>query len=100
MTATKAFVEQFNKKYGRLPNVHQANHYDLMQLFSKVAANLRRSNTPVTGESIRAELTANFPTYTGAGGGYRFNFKDGSVLRSTVVKTVKDGAFVRVANLD
>lgn len=100
VTATKAFVEKFNKKFGRLPNVHQANHYDLMQLFSNVAANLRRSNTPVTGESIRAELVANFPTYTGAGGGYRFNFKDGSVLRSTVVKTVKDGAFVKVASLD
>jgi hypothetical protein len=54
----------------------------------------------LTGQAFRTELTSKFPTYDGAAGRYRFNFADGSVLRSTVVKTVKDGAFVKVADLD
>jgi branched-chain amino acid transport system substrate-binding protein len=98
--ATKSFVDKFTKKFGRPPNVHQANHYDLIDMFSKVSANLARASKPVTGESFRDEFAANFATYAGAGGGYRFDFKDGSVRRSTVVKTIKDGAFVKVASLD
>jgi ABC-type branched-subunit amino acid transport system substrate-binding protein len=98
--ATKKFVDAFTRKHGRPPNIHQANHYDLVQLFSAVAANLAREKTPLTGQAFRTELTSKFPTYDGAAGRYRFNFADGSVIRSTVVKTVKDGAFVKVADLD
>jgi hypothetical protein len=54
----------------------------------------------LTGQAFRTEFTSKFPTYEGAAGRYRFNFADGSVMRSTVVKTVKDGAFTKVADLD
>jgi branched-chain amino acid transport system substrate-binding protein len=96
----KKFVTAFSTKHSRLPNIHQANHYDLVQLFATVTTNLTNANKPLTGENYRAEIQSKYPTYDGAAGKYRFNFKDGSVLRSTVVKTVKDSAFVKIADLD
>ena len=53
----------------------------------------------LTGEFFRSTFLANYPQYTGVGGLYRFNFTDGSVLRSTVVKAVKDGVFVKLSDL-
>lgn len=53
----------------------------------------------MTGEAFREAFMAQLPEYVGAGGRYRFNFSDGSVIRSTVVKTVRDGAFVKLADL-
>ncbi len=97
---TKSFIEAFNKKHGRPPNIHQANHYDLIQLYTTIAGNLARASKPMTGENFKSELSSNYKTYEGAAGSYRFNFNEGSVLRSTVVKTVKNGAFVKVADLD
>lgn len=96
---TKAFVEAFTKKFGRAPNVHQANHYDLIKLFQDVATRIEKSGDKVTGATFKAGLTQNFAQYEGAAGVYRFNFNDGSVLRSTVVKTVKNGAFTKIADL-
>jgi branched-chain amino acid transport system substrate-binding protein len=96
----KKFVTAFSAKHGRLPNIHQANHYDLVQLFATVTTNLDNAKKPLTGENYRAEIQSNYLTYEGAAGKYRFNFADGSVLRSTVVKTVKDSAFVKIADLD
>lgn len=96
----KKFVESFTRKYGHSPNIHQANHYDLVQLYATITRNLASEKKALTGDSFRSELISKFATYEGAAGRYRFNFTDGSVLRSTVVKTIKDGAFVKVANLD
>lgn len=96
----RKFVAAFNAKHNRLPNIHQANHYDLVQLFATVTTNLANAGKPVTGENYRAEVQSKYPTYDGAAGKYRFNFSDGSVLRSTVVKTVKGSAFVKIADLD
>lgn len=97
---TKAFAAAFSKKFGRMPNVHHANHYDLIQMFKVVSERLAKDGKPFTGETFRAQLMSSMPVYDGAGGRYTFNFKDGSVLRSTLVKTVKGGAFVTIQALD
>jgi len=97
---SRHFVELFKKKYDRVPNVHQANHYDLIHMYKNAADALVKQNKPITGANLRAYFVANMPEYRGASGGYRFNYKDGSVLRSSIVKTIKDGKFLKVADLD
>ncbi|TAM04487.1 MAG: amino acid ABC transporter substrate-binding protein [Pusillimonas sp.] len=97
--AGRKFVDAFQKKYGRLPNVHQADHYDLVLLYTAVADGLAKQNKPLTGASFREYLTATIPQYQGAAGNYRFNYKDGSVLRSSIVKVVRDGKFTKLDNL-
>ena len=97
--ATKNFVAAFTAKFGRPPNVHQANHYDLIKIIQAVSLPIETAGKTTTGALFRETLMARFPEYSGAAGKYRFNFKDGSVLRSTVVKTVKDGAFTKIGDL-
>ena len=96
---TKSFVSAFTAKYGRPPNVHQANHYDLIKIIETVSSSIEKSGKRTTGALFKEAFTAQFPEYVGAAGKYRFSFKDGSVLRSTVVKTVKNGAFTKIADL-
>ena len=96
---TKAFVEAFEAKYGRLPNVHQANHYDLIYLYKTVVDALTEKGVEVTGTAFRDYMVNEMPTYTGASGVYRFDYSDGSVLRPTSLKTLEGGKFVKVADL-
>ena len=98
-TAGRKFVDAFQKKYGRLPNVHQANHYDLVLLYAAVADGLGKQNKPMTGANFREYLVATLPKYQGAAGNYTFNYKDGSVLRSSIVKVVRDGKFTKLDEL-
>jgi branched-chain amino acid transport system substrate-binding protein len=95
----RKFVDAFQKKYSRLPNVHQANHYDLVLLYGAVADGLAKQNKALTGASFRDYLSATMPQYQGAAGAYKFNFKDGSVLRSSIVKVVRDGKFTKLDDL-
>lgn len=95
----RKFVDAFQKKYSRAPNVHQANHYDLVMLYTMVAEGLAKQNKPMSGASFRDYLVANVPQYQGAAGSYRFNYKDGSVLRSSIVKVVREGKFVKLDDL-
>jgi len=97
--AGRKFVDAFQKKHGRLPNVHQANHYDLVMLYAMVADGLTKQNKALTGASFREYLTTSVPRYQGAAGDYRLNYKDGSVLRSSIVKVVRDGKFTKLDDL-
>jgi len=97
--AGKVFVDAYQKKYGRLPNVHQANHYDLIYLYKRAADALAKDKKDVDGATLKDYLSANVAQYQGAAGLYRFNYKDGSVLRSSIVKAVQGGKFVKIADL-
>jgi branched-chain amino acid transport system substrate-binding protein len=97
---SQRFVAAFKKKYDRLPNIHQANHYDLVMMIKTVAEQLMRAGKPVTGENIRAAMAAGMTKYEGAAGPYRLDVKDGSAIRATIIKTIKGGAFVKVADVD
>lgn len=95
----RAFVEAFRRKHGRLPNVHQANHYDLVRIYAEVAEGMARRNKPLNGANFRDYMASSMPEYRGAAGDYRFNYKDGSVLRSSIVKVVRDGKFTKLGDL-
>jgi len=97
---SKQFVDGFQKRFGRAPNVHQANHYDLVYIYKLAIDGLVKQGKPISGVNVRDYVAANMSRYEGAAGEYAFNFKDGSVLRSSVVKTVKDGKFVKVGDLN
>ncbi len=43
------------------PNVHQANHYDLVMLYAMAADGLAKQNKPLTGASFREYLTTSVP---------------------------------------
>jgi branched-chain amino acid transport system substrate-binding protein len=99
--ATKRFVESFKKRFdGKLPNIHHANHYDLVQMYKVAADALVKQRKPVNGITMRESFRANVAQYRGAGGLFRFNFNDGSARRSVIVKTISDGKFVKVADLE
>ncbi|MDE5444332.1 ABC transporter substrate-binding protein [Bradyrhizobium sp. CSA207] len=95
----RAFVESFKAKNGAPPNVHQANHYDLIRLYAEIARAIAKGGDKISADNFRAAFKAKFPTYEGVGGNYAFNFNDGSVRRSEFVKTVANGRFVKVADL-
>jgi hypothetical protein len=44
-------------------------------------------------------MAATMTQYQGAAGAYKFNVKDGSVSRSSIVKVVKDGKFTKLDDL-
>jgi len=96
---TKEFVEAFKERFGRTPNVHQANHYDLIYIYKQVADALAEQGTEVTGKSFRKYLVEHVPQYTGAAGTYRFDYSDGSVVRPTSLKALKGGEFVKITDL-
>ncbi|MEX0872731.1 MAG: ABC transporter substrate-binding protein [Aquisalimonadaceae bacterium] len=97
---TATFARNFRDRHDRLPNIHEANHYDLVYMYKKAAEALIDEGKPVTGASVREYFVNNMPTYEGAAGDYAFNFEDGSVVRSMVVKTFKDGEAVIVKALE
>lgn len=96
---TKAFVAAFKKKYHATPNLHHANHYDLVYMFKIMAEDVYRQGKPYNGETLREAFHAKLKEYRGASGIFKFNLADGSVVRPTILKTVKDGKFVKVDTL-
>jgi ABC-type branched-subunit amino acid transport system substrate-binding protein len=96
---TKAFVAGFTAKVGRAPGVHEANHYDVIHLIKDVSEVVIKSGKPLNGEQFRTVMQQKFAAFEGAASKYQFDFNDGSVLRATILKTVKDNQFVKVANL-
>jgi branched-chain amino acid transport system substrate-binding protein len=98
---TRRFVEAFGKRYpGQTPNIHHANHYDLVYMVKAAAEGLVKKGQPVNGATLRESFMANLTEYRGAAGTYRFNFKEGSARRSAIVKTIADGKYVKVADLE
>lgn len=95
----KAFEAAFKKKYHDAPNLHHANHYDLVQMFKLIVEDVYKQGKPYSGEALRDAFRRNVREYRGTSGSYRFNLDDGSVLRPSILKTVKDGKFVKVDTL-
>src|SRR5690606_37597128 len=63
--ATREFVEKFKARHGRPPNVHQANHYDLVYMFKSAAESLLSQGKPFSGENVREYFRTKMPTYEG-----------------------------------
>lgn len=97
---SRRFVNAFKRKYNQLPNIHQANHYDLVMVIKAVAKRLLQDGKPINGDNFRVAIGASMREFDGAAGPYKLNFQDGSAIRATIIKTVKDGAFVKAADVN
>lgn len=88
----KTFVQDFRKKYGVEPDVFAALSYDSAQILIYA---LRRGGT--NGPAIRDTLYA-LRDHQGVMGRLHFD-QNGDVVIEPVVKTVRDGAFVRISRV-
>ena len=69
-------------------------------MYKTAVEGLVKQGKPVSGVNVRDYVLSNMARYEGAAGKYQFNPKDGSVLRATALKTVKDGKFVKITDLN
>lgn len=52
---TKRFVEDYEKKYKKLPGAYIANYYNAVRLFGLLAQKLVEKGKPITGENLLAQ---------------------------------------------
>lgn len=66
---TRRFAEDFRKAHGKDPTVYNANYYNGCRLFGLLAAELEKTNTAVTGDSLKDTLhrVKKFPLVGGTG---------------------------------
>jgi len=51
-SVTKRFVDDYKKKYNRMPTAYIANYYNCVRLFGLLAQQLIKKGLPVTGENL------------------------------------------------
>lgn len=88
---SKAFAASFQKRFGSEPGWMEAHAYDSFMLICDA---IKSSSGNVTGEAIRNHLD-HLGTYHGVTGDIKFD-ENGDVIRGVVLKTVKDGRFIRL----
>ncbi|MGZ9713284.1 ABC transporter substrate-binding protein [Glaciimonas sp. GNP009] len=52
---TKRFVEDYKKKYGKMPTAYIANYYNAVRLFALLGQQLHLKGKPITGENLLAQ---------------------------------------------
>lgn len=52
---TKRFVDDYKKKYNKMPTSYIANYYNAVRLFALLTNQLQKKGKPVTGENLLAE---------------------------------------------
>jgi ABC-type branched-subunit amino acid transport system substrate-binding protein len=52
---TKRFVDDYRKKYNKMPTAYIANYYNAVRLFGLLAHELEQQGKPVTGENLLAQ---------------------------------------------
>lgn len=89
LSSQARFRSTYNKKYGRDPEMLAANGYDALYLLTDCIAKF--------GDNTDAVKTCLYMTkdYNGAGGIFSID-KNGDAAKSFIVKTVRDGEFVKV----
>lgn len=88
---SKAFVASFQKRFGDEPGWMESHAYDS---FMVICDALKSSKGKVSGTAIRDHLD-HLGIYRGVTGDIKFD-ENGDVIREVVLKTVKDGKFVRM----
>ncbi|MDP6293651.1 MAG: ABC transporter substrate-binding protein [Candidatus Woesearchaeota archaeon] len=83
----QAFVQKYQSKYGGVPSLGAANAYDSLHL---LVLGFQYSREP---EEIKQFLLG-VQNYAGAGGSLSFD-KNGDVKKPVLIKTVKNGKFVK-----
>ena len=85
--ALKAYVSEYEKRYGKEPEVYGATMYDMLHMLSDAAAKGKGDS-----EAIRSNMLA-IKNYPGASGATTF-LPNGDVDKPVVLKTIKDGKYV------
>lgn len=88
---SKAFVASFQKRFGYEPGWMESHAYDSFMLICDA---IKNSKGKVSSTAIREHLDHLGP-YRGVTGDIKFD-ENGDVVRGVVLKTVKDGKFVRI----
>ncbi len=87
--AVKKFADAFQKKYNLAPEVYAANNYDALKLIA-----LAIKNVGPNGEAIKNYLYG-VKNYDGVSGIMSFD-SNGDVIKPTIIKTIKNGEFVKL----
>ena len=92
---TRRFAEDFRKAHGKEPTVYNANYYNGCRLFGLLAHELEKTNTAVTGDSLKDTLhrVKKFPLVGGIG---EFDAQ-GNMMAAIEVVQWKGGQLVKLA---
>lgn len=86
----KAFVESYEGKYKRKPDLWAAYAWDAVAITTEAARSLVTAGKPVTRDSLR-DAIADLPPFAGATGVTKF--VDGTPVKDLSLLTVKDGDY-------
>ncbi|WP_323000330.1 ABC transporter substrate-binding protein [Castellaniella sp.] len=93
---TKRFVDDYRKKYGKMPTAYIANYYNAVRLFGLLAHELEQQGKPVTGENLLAQRLKD-KSFELVGGQVTFT-ENGTVISPMQVNEI-DGAGGKVVSV-
>ena len=86
----KKFTDSYTNKYGTSPDIYAANAYDAIRIL-----HLAIKNGKATDSQSIANYFLSMPPYDGVSGTIKFD-KDGVVTKPVIIKTVKNGQFIKL----
>ncbi|MDY7579747.1 ABC transporter substrate-binding protein [Herbaspirillum sp. RTI4] len=94
---TKRFVDDYKKKYNKMPTAYIANYYNAVRLFALLTQQLQKKGKPVTGENLLAQRIES-KSFDLVGGKVTFS-ENGTVVMPMQINEVdgKGGKTVSVA---
>ena len=85
---TKRFVDDYRKKYKKLPTTYMANYYNAVRLFGLLAHDLQKQGKPVTGDTL-LEQRKQARSFDFVGG--KVNFSDNGTITAPMQINEVDG---------
>lgn len=93
---TKRFVDDYKKKYNKMPTAYIANYYNAVRLFGLLAHELEKQGKPITGENLLAQRIQT-KTFDLVGGKVTFS-ENGTVISPMQINEI-DGADGKVISV-
>ncbi|MHA3904322.1 ABC transporter substrate-binding protein [Castellaniella sp. WN] len=93
---TKRFVDDYRKKYDKMPTAYIANYYNAARLFGLLAHELEQQGKPVTGENLLAQRLKD-KSFDLVGGQVTFT-ENGTVVSPMQINEI-DGAGGKVVSV-
>ncbi|RTZ43245.1 branched-chain amino acid ABC transporter substrate-binding protein [Candidimonas sp. SYP-B2681] len=93
---TKRFVDDYKKKYNKMPTAYIANYYNAVRLFGLLAHELDKQGKPITGENLLAQRIQT-KTFDLVGG--KVTFADNGTVVSPMQINEIDGAGGKVVSV-
>lgn len=95
--ATKRFVTDFRKKYGKTPSAYAANYYNATLLSALLAHQLEQQKKPVTGENMLNQRLAT-RAFDLVGGKISFT-KEGTIVSPIQINEIDGAAGAKVLTI-